>query len=84
MKAKTYTGQGYIYFVYEDYNGERFDTYKELVTYGRYPFSIVGYHYSYYYNAEEPIGELELEPYLSPSISQVRDFISRCKQIMNS
>lgn len=82
MKAKTFTGQGYIYFVYEDYDGLRFDSYNEMKQEGRKPFSIYGYHYSYYYGNEEPIDELELSR--KPTTKQVREFISRCKQIINA
>lgn len=83
MKAKTFTGQGYIYFVYEDYGGLRFDSYKEMKQEGRKPFSIYGYHYSYYYGNEEPIDELELDGNAIPTFTQIKDFISRCKHAMN-
>lgn len=82
MKAKTFTGQGYIYFVYEDYDGERYNSYAEMKRYGRKPFSVFGYHYSYYFGNEEPIDELELSR--KPTAKQVREFITRCKEIMNA
>lgn len=81
MKSKTFTGQGYIYFVYEDYDGERYNTYAEMKRYGRKPFSVFGYYYSYYYGNEEPIDELELSR--KPTTGQVREFITRCKKIIN-
>ena len=82
MKAKTFTGQGYIYFAYEDYDGERYNSYAEMKQYGRKPFSVFGYHYSYYYGNEEPIDELELSR--KPNTKQVREFITRCKKIINA
>ena len=82
MKAKTHTGNGYIYFAYEDYDGLRYDSYKEMERYGRKPLSVFGYHYSYYFGNEEPIDELELDGKTRPTFTQIKDFISRCKQIM--
>ncbi len=80
MKAKTYTGQGYIYFAYEDFNGIPFGNYNELDKDGiNY---LVGYHYSYYYGCAEPIDELRIRR--KPTTKQVKEFISRCKQIINA
>lgn len=84
MKAKTFTGQGYIYFVYEDYYGIRYDSFNELRRELAVdtPCYIVGYHYSYYYGCSEPIDELRIKR--KPTTKQVREFITRCKKIINA
>lgn len=80
MKARTKTKNGVIWFVYEDYFGQRFRSYDDLIRDGEGCKYLIGYFYSNYWNGSEPIDELELKE--RPTSDKVRKFIENCKRII--
>ena len=82
MKARTKTKNGYIWFGYEDYYGERFGSYDEAIKEGEGSLYLVGYFRSDYWDGSEPIDELQLNE--RPSIGQVKEFMQDCKDFINN
>lgn len=82
MKARTRLTNGEIFFAYEDYDGTRFGTWKDIALNGRGPCYLIGYFVSYYAGCVEPIDEMFLAG--RPTVGMVRNFIENCKIIMDN
>ena len=85
MKAKTRLREKEyskcdIFFCYEDYDGNRFGNYDELIKDGREPFVLCGYLYSYWFNKSELIDEKDITR--RPTRTEVADFITHCKKVI--
>lgn len=81
MKARTYNGNGFVYFAYEDYDGIKYGNYTQAKKQGRKPIYLVGFFHSFYFNSSEPIDKLKLES--KPKIGQVKRFMTGCMKTMD-
>ena len=77
MKARTKTANGEIFFVYEDYYGNRFRSWHDIAQNGEGCSYLIGYFHSNYWNGSEAIDELVLTG--RPSIGIVKQFMKDCK-----
>ena len=84
MKARTRFSNGEnrceIFFAYEDYGGSRYKSYEEAKRKGRRPLYLMGYLYSHYWGSTEEIDEVQL--IRRPTTSQVKRFITHCKDVI--
>lgn len=80
MKARTKYRNGYIFFVYEDYDGTKYRSWGKAFGDGYGPIELIGYFHSYYYNINEPIDTLPCPG--RPTLRTVKQFINHCKKVM--
>lgn len=80
MKARTKCRNGYIFFVYEDYDGTMYRSWEKAFGDGYGPIELIGYFHSYYYNINEPIDTLPCPG--RPTLHTVKQFINHCKKVM--
>jgi hypothetical protein len=69
-----------IFFCYEDYEGNRYGNYDELIKGGLTPYVLCGYLYSYWFNASELIDEKDITR--RPTRTEVAEFITHCKKVI--